>query len=703
MSGNFERRVTAIYLKNFIGCTARTSIEALALDSWLESNAEFLDIEYIRPDRDSCSERPTRWELRRRRKITLEEWHQIEDVVQDLFDTFKTARPACRDRNLAMTARHFGLDDIETGILDIVLRYCNGEALESFFDSFFRCHALSAIEIMARLLGVKRMQVERRLLADSRLQKYGFLVSEVARNSNLDMAYRPSHRLLRALSLPARTFADIQRNIVSAPAKSDLHWTDYDHIASERDYVCRLLKGAIARRARGINILLYGGPGTGKTEFAKVLAGHIGADLYGVGEVGDQGREPSRDERLADVLLCQRLLSEQKKTIILFDEMDDLISGDPVSRTFGIGASAGEKGSKVFLNRLLENNRVPAIWITNSVRYFDPAVLRRMTMAIEIRVPSVAVRERVWRRTLERERFDLPENEVRRLAREFDSPPGLAVTAVRGARLAGAGIEQIRLSVRSAAKAMAGGRERPPEAQALAAYNPALINPDVDLIAVARRLAHSNAPRNVSFCLYGPPGTGKSAFARYLADRLGMEVLHKRASDLISMWVGGTETNIADAFAEARASHAVLIFDEADSLLRDRGGAQRSWEVTQVNEMLTWMEVHDLPFVCTTNLEEGLDRASLRRFTFKVSCDYLAAAQGRAAFRHFFGLEPPRRLSELAMLTPGDFAVVKRKAAIMGVDHDSDALLAMLARECAAKPGYRCPIGFRARFDAETR
>ena len=703
MSGTYERRMTAIHLQNFIARTKRASIEALALDSWLENNAEFLDIEYIRPDSDSCGERSTRRELRRRRKINPEEWRQIEDVVQDLFDTFKTARPECRDRNLAMTARHFGLDDIETGILNIVLRYRNGDALESFFDSFFRCHALSAIEIMSRLLGVKRMQVERRLLANSRLQKYGFLVSEVPPNFNLDMAYRPSHRLLRALSLPARTFADIQKNIVSAPAKSDLHWTDYDHISSERDYVCRLLKGAIARRARGINILLYGGPGTGKTEFAKVLAGHIGVDLYCVGEVGDQGTEPSRSERLADVLLCQQLLSNQKKSLILFDEMDDLISGDPVSRTLGIGASASEKGSKVFLNRLLENNRVPAMWITNSVRYFDPAVLRRMTMAIEIRVPSVAVRERVWRRTLERERFDLPENEVRRLAREFDSPPGLAVTAVRGAKLAGAGVEQIRLSVRAAAKAMAGGRERPPEAQALAAYNPVLINPDVDLMSVVTRLSRSSAPRNVSFCLYGPPGTGKSAFACYLADQLGMEALHKRASDLISMWVGGTEKNIADAFAEARASHAVLIFDEADSLLRDRGGAQRSWEVTQVNEMLTWMEAHDLPFVCTTNLKEGLDRASLRRFTFKVACGYLAADQSKVAFRHFFNLEPPYGLSELSMLTPGDFAVVKRKAAIMGLDHDSDALLAMLARECAAKPEYRRPIGFRARFDAKGR
>ena len=41
----------------------------------------------------------------------------------------------------------------------------------------------------------------------------------------------------------------------------------------------------------------------------------------------------------------------------------------------------------------------------------------------------------------------------------------------------------------------------------------------------------------------------------------------------------------------------MLIFDEADSFLQNRNNAQRSFEVTQVNEMLTWMESHEYPFV----------------------------------------------------------------------------------------------------------
>jgi transitional endoplasmic reticulum ATPase len=82
----------------------------------------------------------------------------------------------------------------------------------------------------------------------------------------------------------------------------------------------------------------------------------------------------------------------------------------------------------------------------------------------------------------------------------------------------------------------------------------------------------------------------------------------------------------------------MLIIDEADSLLSDRREAVRSWEVTQVNEMLTWMENHPLPFVCTTNLMDRLDQASLRRFTLKLRFEPLTPAQAALAFEHCRGV-----------------------------------------------------------------
>ena len=62
------------------------------------------------------------------------------------------------------------------------------------------------------------------------------------------------------------------------------------------------------------------------------------------------------------------------------------------------------------------------------------------------------------------------------------------------------------------------------------------------------------------------PGVGKTEFAHYLADALDRELIQKRSSDLLSMWVGGTEKAIAAAFAQAEDAEAILLFDEADFL-----------------------------------------------------------------------------------------------------------------------------------------
>ena len=152
-----------------------------------------------------------------------------------------------------------------------------------------------------------------------------------------------------------------------------------------------------------------------------------------------------------------------------------------------------------------------------------------------------------------------------------------------------------------------------------------------------------------------------------------------------------TEKRIAAAFATARARRSLLVINEADSLLSDRRDASHSWELTQVNEMLTWMEVHSLPFICTTNLMDRLDRASLRRFTVKLRFDALTSDQAMLAFERFFGLAPRSRLPD--GLTPGDFAVVHRKRELFRID-DAAQLADWLNEEVEAKGAIGRSIGF---------
>ena len=501
-------------------------------------------------------------------------------------------------------------------------------------------------------------------------------------------------RLQRLVTVPGEASADVHRVLLDAESPSELEWSDFDHIARDRDHIERLMKRALDTGAPGVNILLYGPPGTGKTEFCKALADRLGVTLYSAGEANEHDGEPKRHDRLRELHLLQRPLAGHRHSLLLFDEMEDLLS-DPFANFGFFGRSfastSREGASKVFMHRLLERAPTPTLWTMNDARQVSPAILRRMMYALQLRSPTARIRERIWTRQLERHGIEAAAHETRALATQFEVTPGVAAGVTAAARLGGGDIETVRRGVTSLSRVLScetAPRSTPER------FDPGLIRADADPVALVERLADRNA-RRFSLCLQGPPGTGKSAFVRHLAGRLGLEVAQKRASDLMSMWVGETEQRIAAAFTEAREAGAFLVFDEADSLLPDRRFAERSWEIRQVNEMLTWMESHPLPFACTTNFAEHLDPATLRRFVFKVTLDYLAPGQAEAAFRAYFALTSPPELAGLTALTPGDFAVVRRKAEVLEQLQEPEALVTMLRAECDAKPDRPRAIGFR--------
>ena len=169
------------------------------------------------------------------------------------------------------------------------------------------------------------------------------------------------------------------------------------------------------------------------------------------------------------------------------------------------------------------------------------------------------------------------------------------------------------------------------------------------------------------------------------------------------MYVGQSEQNIAAMFNEARQQDAVLVLDEADSFLSDRRDARNSWEVTQVNELLTQMEAFEGIFICTTNLMSKLDQASLRRFAFKVQFYQLKPEQRVALFKQELvrlggdevdcsTWEP--QVARLDKLTPGDFAVASRQFELWDEPGTAVKLYGILKKECEAKGASPRKIGF---------
>ena len=172
----------------------------------------------------------------------------------------------------------------------------------------------------------------------------------------------------------------------------------------------------------------------------------------------------------------------------------------------------------------------------------------------------------------------------------------------------------------------------------------ASMNPEhiVKMVENARAYAREScgakdSKNGIRMLFYGVSGTGKTEFARYIAERLGSKILLKRASDILSKWVGEAEQNIRDAFDEAERTDSILLFDEADSFFSDRKNSQHSWERTQVNEFLTQMEEFSGILICTTNLKNIMDPAMNRRFHIISEFKPLDSEGINTLLRRYFG------------------------------------------------------------------
>ena len=157
-------------------------------------------------------------------------------------------------------------------------------------------------------------------------------------------------------------------------------------------------------------------------------------------------------------------------------------------------------------------------------------------------------------------------------------------------------------------------------------YDPDLTNSTLALKKIAEGVKRAGSAK---ICIYGPPGTGKTAYAKWLAKYLEKPLIVRKASDLLNCYLGETEKIIAQAFEDAQRDDAVLLLDEIDSFLRDRTLSSHSWEVTQVNELLTQIENFEGVFIATTNLMDLLDPAALRRFDLKTKFDFLKLEQAK--------------------------------------------------------------------------
>ncbi|MDF9776696.1 AAA family ATPase [Pseudomonas baetica] len=638
--------------------------------------------------------------------IDEEDFHPRQALLRlkgerKLFDEAFTTYdyPDMLEENLEALGELLGLDAAELRILGFCVLMHTDPTLTNAADELGMLGFNRMLAVLSTLLDIPQLQLTRYLSNDGQLVRAGLLevntlsCSVTTLSSRLSVGNSDLPGLMRFnQDEPIELFKYAFR--LSPPGTLGLD--KYEHLRQHVDIAQAYLAKALVEGRSGVNILLYGPPGTGKTQLSRLLAKTLNTDLYEIACTDSDGDPVSASQRLCALRSAMSVLHSHKSLLVL-DEIEDIFDSPTP-----MGAGARSKAQKGWINRMLEENALPCFWLSNSVESLDAAHIRRFDLVINLPNPPRAQREQIIRDCS----ADKLGNElVEKLIDHEHATPAVITRAVRIARSlnprAGKKLDAtVECLVDSTLKAQGFDKLEGAQGQRLPSfYSPELINTDVPLDGLVEGLRKHAEAR---LCFYGPPGTGKTAFGCWLAQELDRPLMVQRVSDLVSPYVGQTEQNLAEAFAQATQDGAVLLLDEVDSILQDRRKAKQSWEVTAVNEMLTQMESYHGLFIASTNLIRDLDEASLRRFDMKIYFGYLDQPQVQQLFsKHLqaLKLKDPTKTASLRLrseqqLTPGDFASVARQARFKPFANANALASALIAEARLKTAGKQRPIGF---------
>ena len=588
----------------------------------------------------------------------------------------KAFRPRALQTRIEELQKYLGLDDHERDILVIFFmqeseRLKLGDFAISTYRNTFDTRKLAVAA------GLDECQVGTYLADDANLHKYGIIDED----GDVDRGFMS---FLTGTSSQA-----LSERFWTRSTDEALPWEFHGKIAEEHGKVIAdMVKSKPAGRG-----LLYGAAGAGKTSFAQSLAAQLGRELYFIAQNDKDSsrRSYSASFRYAALSAAQRQL-DPAKCILVMDECDDMIEANRANGFFGM-FFARDNGAetKGQLNTVIDENRHTVIWICNSQQdAIAKSSRRRFDYSVLFDELLPETRVHIWENCLKKENCigKLSAEYINEVSRKYKvNAGGIALAVKNAAALTAAdpskSFEDCVSTFLQAHCALLGIRKsndermEPARDYSLEGLNiKSGIRPE-RIIQVCRNFldaqnkpgqAGRDRPR-MNLLLHGVPGSGKTEFVKYLAKQLGKKLNIKNASDLLSMYVGGTEHLLAAAFAEAEKNNEMLFIDEGDSMLSSRDGAQRSWEVSQVNTLLTEMENFNGIFAVSTNLIQRLDPAALRRFTFRLHFDFLDDKGKETFFKTYFApLNAPdltdadkAELHSIERLTPSDFRNVRQQ------------------------------------------
>jgi SpoVK/Ycf46/Vps4 family AAA+-type ATPase len=589
---------------------------------------------------------------------------KAEDLYRKTIDNRLTlTRASGRALALDRLCLSHNLDDFERMILLVAAAPCFSRRLEEQLSELDPHRSTSGASVETVFAFAEKSMEERIRLRRTFSPKAPLFARDLAR---LDLGHRydnPKDLLIAEVSVSDRIFSYLVGDESLSSEFSDfssveepmvtldqvvLPDEDKNRILSvverhQRYLDCRKEWGFddIIRYGRGVLMLFHGKPGTGKTMMAHAVAARMGKRILNV------DIPTFLDKRDSDRFLPGLFREARLQDALLFFDECELLFGD---RTFG-------NSLMTMLLTELERFEGVAVLATNLPQVLDEALDRRILVKVRFPEPDRHARREIWSKHLPARAPIASDVDLDLLADRYEMAGGYIKNAVlmAVAQAVHTNGDQPRITMAHLDQAARDQIRRPlqessPLVMPKVRLSDVVLSESIrsqlhELVSAARNRrtvlerwgigANLSYGRGVSALFHGVPGTGKTLCAEAIACELNQPLLRVAIPSVLSKWVGEAERTLERLFSEARAGNAVLFLDEADSLLMERGEGRASrHDDSIVNTLLTLIERFDGVILLATNLPDRLDKALVRRLTYRMTFPFPEASQRATIWRN---------------------------------------------------------------------
>ncbi len=633
-------------------------------------------------------------------KYFVEQYFEISRKVIESIDISLNTLSSRIDQ----IAKAFRLDENEKIILVYEYIHDDFSDFTNFINEMsdterYNRHKIYSASYISKLTGLKTNDVRMSYHEKSNLMKYNLLANDT------NIAGEVSSYLNGFIETPfvSKYYSSIDENVKN-PRDFTMEETDIDMITD-------IL--ANPKKNEGFRILLYGKPGTGKTEFARSISVNSGYKVYKLLEITEDNAK-NADFRLRGLCAFESII-DTESSLIIVDEADELLN---TRENLFAMYNNNQKGR---INIYFDESKTNQIWIVNNTYGIDESTKRRFNYCVYFPEFTIEQKVRVFKTIISEYGLKdiVTDDQLEILSSKYEVNAGNIKNAIHNYLRICNGTPSSELFLKTINSSLnsfmvlrnplfkkSNTESAITDKYTLDGLN--ILSYGYNYMGLLESFNESwktntNRAKNMNMLLYGPSGTGKTEFAKFIAKKLNRKIIVKSPSDILSKWVGGTEENLSRAFQNAASENAILFIDETDSILRSRDKAEHSWESTQVNELLIQMENFKGIFISSTNRFEDLDAAVMRRFNLKLKFDYIDSKGvdhfSKIYFSEFEGVVTDdfiNRVSALKLLAPGDFKVVYQKLLYINPDEiTGELILNMLIGESALrKPEGYGKVGF---------